>query len=623
MTEENKDDFDAITLNRLILRSIVDHAIVTLDKNGIVTSWNHGAETILGWTEEEIVGQSADKFFTPEDVARDRPETEMRVARENGRAEDERWHQRKDGSRFWGSGLLMPMLPETLERNVDRAATSGFVKIFRDRTFQQNANTKIALLEQRAALVMQRSETMGVYEINVADELLIADADMIRLHSLPSDTAEAECALDAYFEQVHPEDIDRVRLTVLEAIDSGTDLDVTYRTNGDGIRPRWIHSQAAVQTDGTGCVARLSGIAVDITEQRVQAHMQDMRLQFLDQVRYLDDPDEIAGLASRTIAETLYAVRAGHGYMLADGDTIDVRSGWTVPGAISVVGHQKFSAFGEFLDALEQGKTVVIEDALLDPRVANADQLVAVQARSLVNIPLVEKGRLRAVLFVNDARARTWTEAELTFMQAIFERTYAAIDRIRSEAERDIMAAELAHRMKNMLTIAQVVVTRTLNGTNDIETARTAIAARLGALSDAQDVLTRKNQQDAEIRDVIEAVFRPYTAAADRILVSGPILELDSRRVLGLSLGLHELATNAAKYGALSNNVGRIDIKWAVDSGVFSLTWRESGGPPVCEPNRRGFGSTILNRIVGGYFDGATDIAYDPDGLRFELTGRV
>lgn len=110
-----------------IFESAVDFAIVTTDHEGRVTAWNPGAERILGWSAEEMVGHSAENFFTPEDRAAGRPETEMRCAAETGRAADERWHLRKDGSRFWASGEMMPLRSPA-------GADLGFLKILRDRT---------------------------------------------------------------------------------------------------------------------------------------------------------------------------------------------------------------------------------------------------------------------------------------------------------------------------------------------------------------------------------------------------------------------------------------------------------------------------------------------------------
>jgi PAS domain S-box-containing protein len=114
------DDADLL---RLIIDSATDFAVFATDQAGLVISWNTGAERLTGFSEAEMLGQSGDQIFTPEDRARGAPERERDVARERGRSEDERWHRRKDGSRFWGSGLMMPLRNQI-----------GFVKIMRDRT---------------------------------------------------------------------------------------------------------------------------------------------------------------------------------------------------------------------------------------------------------------------------------------------------------------------------------------------------------------------------------------------------------------------------------------------------------------------------------------------------------
>ncbi len=114
-------------LHERILDSATDYAIVATDSDGRVTRWNTGAERILGWTEAEMLGQAIDAFFTPEDRAEGRPEVEMRLARENGSAPNERWHIRRDGTRFWASGEMMPLTAEG-------GALIGYLKILRDRT---------------------------------------------------------------------------------------------------------------------------------------------------------------------------------------------------------------------------------------------------------------------------------------------------------------------------------------------------------------------------------------------------------------------------------------------------------------------------------------------------------
>ena len=124
----------------MVLESAIDYAILTSDLSGNVTSWSIGAENIFGWTEDEVLGLAADIIFTSDDRAHDVPRKEMANALKNGRATDERWHVRKDGSRFWASGEMMP-----LQNN---GAAEGFLKIVRDRTQQKRADELQSMLSQ-------------------------------------------------------------------------------------------------------------------------------------------------------------------------------------------------------------------------------------------------------------------------------------------------------------------------------------------------------------------------------------------------------------------------------------------------------------------------------------------
>ncbi|MFQ6552642.1 HWE histidine kinase domain-containing protein [Aestuariibius insulae] len=614
-------------LNRTILRSIVDHAVVTLDADGIVTSWNEGAERILGWTEDEIVGRSADVFFTADDVDKDRPETEMRRAIEDGRAEDVRWHVPKDGEKFWGSGLMMPFLDGTdLDGDAiqDPKRIEGFVKIFRDRMVEREADQRMARLQDRATLAMQRSGTVGVFDIDLQNDLIITDHVCARMHSVDIDAAEGGTTTDVFFDGIVEEDREDARAVLRATLKDAQDSDVIYRVISDQTRPRWIHFQGRVHLKENGDPERLTGIVVDVTEQQEHLRMKEARLEFAEKVRDIDDAAEIAELASRVIGETLYASRVGHGYVDADGDTIDIQADWNSSRRNSIVGTLKFSDFGSFVSELHEGKEVVISDAEADPRVEDASALASIDIRSLVNLPLIEQGKLKAVLFVNDTETREWSEAELTFLGAMFDRTYAAIDVLRFEKERDILAIEIAHRMKNMLAIAQIIVKQSLRNTTDTPAAQQAIDARLRALSGAQDVLTRAEEKTADILSVIETSLAPHVPQQSRVEFFGPSIPMTSDQVLGLTLALHELATNASKYGALSNNVGHIRIAWDVDEeGAFMFRWVEQDGPEVKPPTTEGFGSTILKRIVGSYFSGSSLVSYDRDGIKFELRGNL
>lgn len=195
-------------------------------------------------------------------------------------------------------------------------------------------------------------------------------------------------------------------------------------------------------------------------------------------------------------------------------------------------------------------------------------------------------------------------------------------DRKASEHAQRVLNEELAHRMKNTLAMVQAITTQTLRQAASLEEGRVAIAARLSALARAQDILTQANFAAADIRTVVAAALAPHQGAAERIVVEGRRIDLASQQALGLSLAIHELATNAMKYGALSNDEGRVSITWGLVEGVLTFDWIESGGPLVVDPPRRGFGSRLIEQIVGAYFDGEGRIDFEPGGIRFRLTGK-
>lgn len=124
----------------LVLESAIDYAIITADLSGNITSWSIGAQELFGWSEDEVLGLAADIIFTSDDRAHDVPRKEMANALKNGRATDERWHVRKDGSKFWASGLMLPLQ--------DGGSAEGFLKIVRDRTQQKRADELQSMLSQ-------------------------------------------------------------------------------------------------------------------------------------------------------------------------------------------------------------------------------------------------------------------------------------------------------------------------------------------------------------------------------------------------------------------------------------------------------------------------------------------
>ncbi len=180
---------------RAVFDSAVDFAIVVTDRDGLVTDWNSGAERVFGWTAEEMRGRPADRFFTPEDRAEGCAELEMRLAREEGRASDERWHVRKDGSRFWASGEMMPLLDEV-------GGHFGFTKIARDRTAEHLAGKALADAEARLRRA-QEAGGVGLFTVRLSDNVLEPTPEFCRLYGLPERESYPSTAFEGL---VVPED---------------------------------------------------------------------------------------------------------------------------------------------------------------------------------------------------------------------------------------------------------------------------------------------------------------------------------------------------------------------------------------------------------------------------------
>jgi two-component sensor histidine kinase len=200
-------------------------------------------------------------------------------------------------------------------------------------------------------------------------------------------------------------------------------------------------------------------------------------------------------------------------------------------------------------------------------------------------------------------------------------RLKAALDQEKRGAEHQrLLIDELNHRVKNTLATVQSISAQTLRTADTKEEAREALEMRLLALSRAHDILTRESWEGADLVEVISKSLEPYQVLGERRFdLQGPHVRVTPRMSLALAMALHELATNAVKYGALSNKTGAIEVSWMVQNGAapprLSLRWTEAGGPLVASPRRRGFGSRLIERSLAQDLDGQVEIAFPPSGV--------
>ncbi len=196
-------------------------------------------------------------------------------------------------------------------------------------------------------------------------------------------------------------------------------------------------------------------------------------------------------------------------------------------------------------------------------------------------------------------------------------------ERKRAEQQRTLLINELNHRVKNTLATVQSLAMQTLRNTERSEDARALFESRLSALSRAHDLLTQENWEGASLAETVERALSPFRTPAQRIRTQGSFVRLTPSQALALSIALHELATNAAKYGALSGEIGMVDVVWSSGDGAFRLSWTESGGPPVKTPTRSGFGSRLIQRSLAAELGGSAVIEYRPQGVFAEINAPI
>ncbi|WP_082675328.1 GAF domain-containing protein [Aureimonas ureilytica] len=756
----------AETRHRNVLDSAVDYAIISLDLEGRVVGWNRGAENVLGWREEEMLGRSADVLMSATDRALGLPEQELRTAREVGRSEDERWLARKDGSRLFALTDIMP-LRDPNDRHV------GYVKILRDRTQDRRRGQRLALLGQLSEALLTTddpnaalrpilesgADTIGfdqsyAYEIAAdGQHLCLQQAvgvdptllgafryvsfevpicglvaqngePLVLSHLQSSEDPRFEIAraggLDAYagfpifdrdtlvgvvsFVSRDTPSFDRESLCFFETVarllsiarerlnrettlraseqrsriaqdagqigiyeldlasgrilgsplfwrlfglddaagrtaddirpfiveedlplicvdparrDGSTPLEVQYRIRRASDQSlRWVARRAEFIRDGDGVARAMIGTVIDVTDRKRAELHQSARLALADRLRSTESASEVYARASECLAVTLGAPRAGYGRIDRRAELFEVAEDWASREEDKLVGHYGLQLFRGTVDYLTGGQALVMPDLSYFPALAEDEPTYrAMGTLAQIVVPIIDRSELVGALYVHAKEPRLWTSDEVEFAKAVADQTYAALMRVRAEAEQQVLNLELSHRLKNTLAMVQAVAMQTLRGVTERELVE-AFNRRVQALAVAHHVLLSRNWTAARIKDTVEAVLGTFDQSA-RFAIEGPNVELGPRSTLTLSLMMHELATNAVKYGAISVPDGRVDVSWRLEHKARSqdlvLEWREYGGPPVVAPSAKGFGSRLIG--MGLAQSGSVDLRYETAGF--------
>jgi two-component sensor histidine kinase len=178
---------------------------------------------------------------------------------------------------------------------------------------------------------------------------------------------------------------------------------------------------------------------------------------------------------------------------------------------------------------------------------------------------------------------------------------------------------EVSHRAKNMLSVVHAIAQQ--SATKNSEDFVERFSERIQGLSASQDLLVRCDWNGVEIEDLVHAQLAHFAGLiGSRVAVDGPKLHLQAASAQAIGLALHELSTNAGKYGALSTDSGRVDVGWGTDGDTFTMNWTERDGPPVSAPTRRGFGTIVIKAMMERSVGGEVNLDYAPSGVTWRLT---
>ncbi|MDX7953126.1 PAS domain-containing protein [Lichenihabitans sp. Uapishka_5] len=415
------------------------------------------------YTRDEILGRNC-RFLQGPDTD---PDTviAIRAAVEALRSiEIDIRNHRKDGTTFWNRLLLAPVYD--LDGKLAYFFASQFdVTMERERLQGLQSHNAALTAELTAKLQDQRERDMelrftleagrfGAWTLDLETEALATSAVLRETFGRPPEAAFSYADL---WSAIHPDDRDRVKREIDDSLATGHQCNVSYRILTPENEIRWVQGRARPIFTADGRPLRLSGVALDITEEKRAGALRQALVDLGSLFRNSQHPAELSYAAGHLLGRTLGIDRAGFG--LLHDDQLTIERDWTAPGIESLVGTMPLPRLSDLDAALHRGETAVLPDAAAEPQAAAT--MRAHNIGALVAVPLIEGGRLVALLYVHAVAPRPWTADEVQFIEEVAERTRAAIERRRAEQELAALAASLeqqvAQRTRELLAAEEAL----------------------------------------------------------------------------------------------------------------------------------------------------------------------
>ena len=474
----------------------------------------------------------------------------------------------------------------------------NFISYDRDGTAPRLVGANIDVTQRKVTEAALKEHRASLADALVAGKVMAFEWDAVTFQSRRSDNAARILGDDEggaigslrneFLGRVHPDDRETFRSQLCELSPSNPSYVLNFRFCCRDGRQVWLEETAKGEFDVRGRLLRIKGLTRDITERKkVELALGERTVQLA-----------LAGKAARvgsyaySIDSDLMQVSAGYAALhgLPEGTAATTRSEWRVrahPEDRARVEEMRRQAFSKRLS--EYG----IEYRIF----RSGGEIRWIELRSFISY--TPDGSPRRVVGVN---------IDVT-------------DRKRAGDQQRALVAELDHRVKNVLATVSAIVTQTQDPDSSLTDFVIALDSRIKSLARTHELLSQSHWSGVSLAEIARRELAPY--AADNVEIDGPSVTLRAEAAQAMAMVLHELTTNAAKYGAFSDRNGRVSLRWRWlrngSTGRLAIEWQEIGGPPVLPPSQRGYGTGVIGELIPFELGGTVELAFPADGVKCRM----
>jgi PAS domain S-box-containing protein len=563
-----------------VLASSTEYSIIGKNLNGGIVLWNEGARRIYGYDADEVIGVHASMLHAPEDAKSGLPRMMLNAALRDGKWEGKVKRRRKNGKSFIARVVVTP-------RRDSGGRAIGFLLISKDISDE----IRLAKLEREVA--QRKWAEKALLDAEQRFRRMADGAPVLIWLSGPDKlctwlnqqwlaftgrTVE-EASGNGWMESVHPEDLSLYLDAYSMAFDTREEFQIDFRLRRHDGGWRWVAGHGVPSFAIDGAFLGYIGTCVDISDRKsAEEQLAQSRQRMLDIIESARD--------------AIVSIDSGQRIVLFNG------------AAEQIFQRSSADMLGQPLDRIipERFRAIHREHV-------GGFARTGVTSRVMGDLAALTALRADGNEFPIEASISQGKVGDQTLFTVILR---DITERKRHEERRETLVHELNHRVKNTLAVVLSLANQTLVTASGLDAFEQAFMDRIQALARAHDLLTRADWTGASMEDVAHYALSPF--GVERFEIEGPAVLLAPGAAVTLTLAFNELATNAAKYGALSEPAGRVALSWREQAQAVEVLWRESGGPLVVPPARLGFGSRLIEQVIAYEFDGESEVAYPPEG---------